>query len=227
MSTLNFQSTKITVIGMGYVGLPLAIEFGKKWQTVGFDIDETRIKELNDRNDITGEVTAKDFAEAKHIQYTFNADEIIDSSIYIVTVPTPITPNNLPDLNAIKSATKLISSVISDGDTVIYESTVYPGLTEEICIPILENDNFIAFEDINPQAKIHTLIIPKVHIQSFNEMTPNVMAEMTTFIQEVALTLGVKSDGYRLITNIGQNGNQEVKHIHFHLLAGEQLGKLV
>jgi len=92
---------------------------------------------------------------------------------------------------------------------------------------ILENDNFLAFEDINPQAKIHVLIIPKVHIQSFNEMTPNVMAEMTTFIQEVALTLGVKSDGYRLITNIGQNGNQEVKHIHFHLLAGEQLGRLV
>jgi len=92
---------------------------------------------------------------------------------------------------------------------------------------ILENDNFLAFEDINPQAKIHALIIPKVHIQSFNEMTPNVMAEMTTFIQEVALTLGVKSDGYRLITNIGQNGNQEVKHIHFHLLAGEQLGRLV
>jgi len=92
---------------------------------------------------------------------------------------------------------------------------------------ILENDNFLAFEDINPQAKIHALIIPKVHIESFNEMTPNVMAEMTTFIQEVALTLGVKSDGYRLITNIGQNGNQEVKHIHFHLLAGEQLGRLV
>ena len=92
---------------------------------------------------------------------------------------------------------------------------------------ILENDNFLAFEDINPQAKIHALIIPKVHIQSFNEMTPNVMAEMTTFIQEVALTLGVKSDGYRLITNIGQNGNQEVQHIHFHLLAGEQLGRLV
>ena len=92
---------------------------------------------------------------------------------------------------------------------------------------ILENDNILAFEDINPQAKIHALIIPKVHIQSFNEMTPNVMAEMTTFIQEVALTLGVKSDGYRLITNIGENGNQEVKHIHFHLLAGEQLGRLV
>ena len=92
---------------------------------------------------------------------------------------------------------------------------------------VLENENFLAFEDINPQAKIHVLIIPKVHVQSFNEMTPNIMAEMTTFIQEVALTLGVKSDGYRLITNIGQNGGQEVGHIHFHLLAGEQLGALV
>jgi histidine triad (HIT) family protein len=91
---------------------------------------------------------------------------------------------------------------------------------------VLENENFLAFEDINPQAKIHVLIIPKVHVQSFNEMTPNIMAEMTTFIQEVALSLGVKSDGYRLITNIGQNGGQEVGHIHFHLLAGEQLGAI-
>ncbi len=92
---------------------------------------------------------------------------------------------------------------------------------------ILENENFLAFEDINPQTKIHAVLIPKVHIESFNEMTPNIMSEMTTFIQEVALTLGVKSDGYRLITNIGKNGGQEVAHIHFHLLAGEQLGTLV
>jgi len=92
---------------------------------------------------------------------------------------------------------------------------------------VLEDDNFLAFEDINPQAKIHILIIPKVHISSFNEMTPNIMSEMTTFIQEVALSVGVKSDGYRLITNIGKNGGQEVDHIHFHLLAGEQLGALV
>ena len=92
---------------------------------------------------------------------------------------------------------------------------------------VLENDNFLAFEDLNPQAKIHVLVIPKVHVQSFNEMTPNIMAEMTTFIQEVALTLGVKSDGYRLITNIGQNGGQEVEHLHFHILAGERLGALV
>ena len=92
---------------------------------------------------------------------------------------------------------------------------------------VLENENFLAFEDINPQAKIHIVIIPKVHIQSFNEMTPNIMSEMTSFIQEVTLTLGVKSDGYRLITNIGDNGGQEVKHMHFHILAGEKLGSLV
>ena len=92
---------------------------------------------------------------------------------------------------------------------------------------VLENENFLAFEDINPQAKIHVLIIPKVHIASFNEMTPNIMQEMTPFIQEVALTLGVKSDGYRLITNIGSNGGQEVGHIHFHLLAGEKLGSII
>lgn len=92
---------------------------------------------------------------------------------------------------------------------------------------ILENENFLAFEDIHPQAKIHILIIPKLHIESFNEMTPDVMAGMTTFIQDVASSIGVQSDGYRLITNIGTHGNQEVKHIHFHLLAGEQLGRLV
>ena len=91
---------------------------------------------------------------------------------------------------------------------------------------VLENENFLAFEDINPSAKIHVLIIPKVHIQSFNEITPNIMAQMTTFIQDVALTLGVKSDGYRLITNIGKLGGQEIKHLHFHLLAGEQMGAL-
>jgi len=92
---------------------------------------------------------------------------------------------------------------------------------------ILDNENFLAFEDIQPASKIHALIIPKVHIESFNEITPNIMAEMTTFIQEVALTLGVKSDGYRIITNIGNNGGQEVKHIHFHMLAGEKLGAII
>lgn len=92
---------------------------------------------------------------------------------------------------------------------------------------VLEDENFLAFEDINPQAKIHILIIPKIHIDSFDIMPPKVMADMTIFIQKVASTLGVKSDGYRLITNIGENGGQEVKHIHFHLLGGEKLGGIL
>ena len=89
---------------------------------------------------------------------------------------------------------------------------------------VLENEHFLAFEDINPQAKIHVLIIPKEHIKSFDVMPPKVMEAMTPFIQEVALKLDVKNDGYRLITNIGDNGGQEVHHIHFHLLAGQKLG---
>jgi histidine triad (HIT) family protein len=92
---------------------------------------------------------------------------------------------------------------------------------------ILEDENFLAFEDINPQAKIHILIIPKIHIDSFDVMAPKVMGEMTSFIQKVASTVGVKDDGYRLITNIGNNGGQEVKHIHFHLLGGEKLGGIL
>ena len=92
---------------------------------------------------------------------------------------------------------------------------------------VLEDEHFLAFEDINPQAKIHTVVIPKIHIESFSEITPNIMGNMTTFIQETVLTLGVKSGGYRLITNIGKNGGQEINHIHFHILAGQKLGKLV
>jgi histidine triad (HIT) family protein len=92
---------------------------------------------------------------------------------------------------------------------------------------VLEDDNFLAFEDINPQAKIHVLIIPKEHIESFEDMPADVMAGMTPFIQKVASKMGVNQSGYRLITNIGDEGGQEVKHIHFHLLGGEQLGRLV
>jgi len=92
---------------------------------------------------------------------------------------------------------------------------------------VLEDEKFLAFEDINPQAKIHVLIIPKQHIDSFEHVSPELMAEMTSFIQKVAKVLDVDSSGYRLITNIGENGGQEVPHLHFHILAGEKLGALV
>jgi histidine triad (HIT) family protein len=92
---------------------------------------------------------------------------------------------------------------------------------------VLESEHFLAFEDINPQAKIHVLIIPKVHVASFNEVSPELMAQMTSFIQDVAKKLNVEQSGYRLITNIGKDGGQEVEHIHFHLLAGQSVGRLV
>ncbi len=92
---------------------------------------------------------------------------------------------------------------------------------------ILEDENFLAFEDINPQAKIHILIIPKTHVDNFDLIAPKLMGEMTAFIQKVASKVGVKNDGYRLVTNIGKNGAQEVNHIHFHLLGGEQLGSIL
>ncbi|MBI3873628.1 MAG: histidine triad nucleotide-binding protein [Arcobacter sp.] len=92
---------------------------------------------------------------------------------------------------------------------------------------VLEDENFLAFEDINPQAKVHILIIPKIHIDSFDVMPPKVMGEMTVFIQKVASKIGVKNDGYRLITNIGRDGGQEVNHIHFHLVGGEKLGTIL
>jgi histidine triad (HIT) family protein len=92
---------------------------------------------------------------------------------------------------------------------------------------VLENDNFLAFEDINPQAKIHVLVIPKLHVENFDIMNPTLMGEMTSFIQKVTEKLGVKENGYRLVTNIGEDGCQEVRHLHFHILAGEKIGPLV
>ena len=165
MSTLNFQSAKIAVIGLGYVGLPLAVEFGKKWNTIGFDINEERIHELLHGIDRTGEINTEELG-SKSLLYSCDSLDIAEANIYILTVPTPIDAANLPDLRAIKNASKLVASFLQEGDLVIYESTVYPGLTEEICIPILErsdfklNENFYCGyspERINPGDQSHRL----------------------------------------------------------------------
>ena len=166
MSIPDIHNTKIAVIGLGYVGLPLAIEFGMQWKTLGFDIDQSRVAELQDGHDKTGEIDFNQFAASKFLEYTSAQEDIKDANIYIVTVPTPINDSNLPDLTAIKNASHLISSMLQEGDIVIYESTVYPGLTEEICVPILEksklilNKNFYCGyspERINPGDKSHRL----------------------------------------------------------------------
>ena len=166
MSTLDIKKTKISIIGMGYVGLPLAVEFGCKYQTVGFDINQNRIEALRNNIDHTNETSLEDLNQAQFLEYSFDQESIEDSNIYIVTVPTPIDQSNTPDLSAIKDASRLISKVLKSGDLVIYESTVYPGLTEEICIPILEESNLRLNQDfycgysperINPGDKLHRL----------------------------------------------------------------------
>ena len=129
---------KIAVIGLGYVGIPLAVELGKKYSTVGFDINPERINELNEGFDRTLEITSEALASATQLSYTTSVDDLSNCNIYIITVPTPINHKNLPDLTPLRKSSEAIGSVLSEGDIVIYESTVYPGVTEEFCVPILE-----------------------------------------------------------------------------------------
>ncbi len=159
------ENTKIAMIGLGYVGLPLAVEFGKKYTTVGFDINRPRIDELKSGHDHTLEVSDEELAEADKLSYTADIEEIKSCNIYIVTVPTPINEYKQPDLSPLEKASALLGKVIKQNDIVIYESTVYPGATEEVCIPILEqvsglkfNENFYVGyspERINPGDKEH------------------------------------------------------------------------
>jgi len=139
------EQDKISIIGLGYVGLPLAIEFGKKYQTVGYDINEKRINELKLKIDRTLEVSSDEMEEAKNLSFTTNLSDISVCNYHIITVPTPIDQNNNPDLTYVESSTRAISSFLKKGDTVIYESTVYPGVTENICVPLLEEGSGLKY----------------------------------------------------------------------------------
>ena len=164
---MNFDKLKIAVIGQGYVGLPLAIEFGKKYQTLGFDINQARIDELKKGVDHTNEATPEQLRSAKQLTFSANINDIKDCNIYIVTVPTPIDEFKTPDLNLLRSASKMLGEILKKGDTVIYESTVYPGCTEEVCVPLLEKSSALIFntdfycgyspERIVPGDKLNTL----------------------------------------------------------------------
>ena len=164
---MNLEKIKIAVIGQGYVGLPLAIEFGKKYLTVGFDINQARIDELKKGIDHTNEATTEQLISAKKLTFSANINDIEECNIYIVTVPTPIDEFKTPDLNPLSGASKMLGEILKKGDTVIYESTVYPGCTEDVCIPILEKASGLIFnkdfycgyspERIVPGDKINTL----------------------------------------------------------------------
>lgn len=135
---LTLKDAKIAVIGLGYVGLPLAVEFGKQFKTVGFDVNASRISALQDCVDATREVTAEEMRAADQLSFTADLDDIRDCTVYVVTVPTPVDAFKTPDLSPLLAASETVGQVIGKGDVVIFESTVYPGATEEDCVPVIE-----------------------------------------------------------------------------------------
>lgn len=178
---MNIEEAKIAIIGQGYVGLPLAIEFGKKYPTIGFDINAARIDELSKGFDHTNEASTEQLSGAKQLTFSANINDIKDYNIYIVTVPTPIDEFKTPDLNPLKDATIMLGEILKKGDIVIYESTVYPGCTEEVCVPLLEQASGLIFntdfycgyspERIVPGDKVNTLTtIKKVTSGSSSEI---------------------------------------------------------
>ena len=188
---------KIAVVGLGYVGLPLAVEFGKKYSVLGFDVNSKRIEELKNGKDVTLEVEDKELKDTKFLRFTSNVDELSSCNIYIVTVPTPIDENKFPDLKFLESASEMIGKVLKNQDIVIYESTVYPGCTEEVCVPILEKlsklsciyeDNiknsssgfFVGYspERINPGDKLH-------RITSIKKITSGSTSKAADFIDSL------------------------------------------
>jgi UDP-N-acetyl-D-galactosamine dehydrogenase len=186
------ENKKIALIGLGYVGLPLAVEFGKKRDVVGFDISHSRINELKSGKDSTLETTDKELKDAIYLSYTTNEEDIVDCDIYIITVPTPIDCHKNPDLTPLERSSKTVGKLLSKGNLVIYESTVYPGATEEVCVPILEINSGLKFnqdfycgyspERINPGDKEHRLTtIKKVTSGS----TPEIATQVDKLYQEI------------------------------------------
>lgn len=164
---LSHENAKIAIIGLGYVGLPLAVEFGKHREVLGFDINQARIAELQAGKDSTLEVEPENLAAAKQLSYSCNIEDLKSCTIFIVTVPTPVDQVNRPDLTPLQKASHTVGSALKKGDIVIYESTVYPGATEEVCVPVLEKVSGLKFnvdffagyspERINPGDKVNTL----------------------------------------------------------------------
>lgn len=184
--------TSLAVIGLGYVGLPLAAAFGQRYDTLGFDIDASRIKELEALEDRTREVSADALKAASGLRFSANADQLADANIYIVTVPTPVTDARVPDFSPLESASNMLAPYIKPGDVVVYESTVYPGATEERCVPLLEAGSGLKFnqdfyvgyspERANPGDKNHGLAnITKVVAGS----TPEVAERLVNLYAEV------------------------------------------
>ena len=184
---MNLNHLKIALVGLGYVGLPLAVEFGKKRPVLGFDINAARIAELKAGQDSTLEVTSQELEEAAHLRFSRDPDDLKACQIFIVTVPTPVNKANRPDLTPLVKASETVGKALKQDDVVIYESTVYPGATEEVCVPVLEKfsgkkfnvDFFCGYspERINPGDKVNTLTkIKKITSGSTTEVAEAVDA---------------------------------------------------
>ncbi|MGA4439869.1 Vi polysaccharide biosynthesis UDP-N-acetylglucosamine C-6 dehydrogenase TviB [Psychrobacter pocilloporae] len=201
---LNIDNIKIAVIGLGYVGLPLAVEFGKNHSVIGFDINAERISALNTGIDHTLEVSEEELAEATHLGYSSDINELKDCNFFIVTVPTPIDDYKQPDLTPLIKASEAIGGVLKQGDIVVYESTVYPGATEEVCIPVLEQVSGLTFnqdfyagyspERINPGDKEH-------RVTNILKVTAGSTPEIADFVDEV----------YNLIITAGTHKAPSIK----------------
>ncbi len=182
------ETKKIGIIGLGYVGLPLAIEFGKKREVIGYDIKESRISELKNNTDLTLEISEENFKDSIYLNFTSHIEDLNDCQIFIITVPTPIDRYKKPDLNPLIKSSQAVGSILKKGDIVIYESTVYPGTTEEVCVPELEKNSGLIFnkdfycgyspERINPGDKEHTITNIKKITSGSNSNIANEIDEL-------------------------------------------------
>ena len=201
---LQLSELKIAIIGLGYVGLPLAVEFGKHVSVVGFDIHQKRIDELKNGQDHTLEVTPEELKQSIHLSYTTDLQQLSDCNFFIVTVPTPIDEYKQPDLSPLVKASESIAKVLKKDDIVVYESTVYPGATEEVCIPVLEKKSGLKFnqdfyagyspERINPGDKLH-------RVTNILKITSGSTPEIAEFIDQV----------YNLIIEAGTHKATSIK----------------
>ena len=220
MSLPVLADVRIGVIGLGYVGLPLAIYLARHFPVLGFDIDKERVAELSGGIDRTREVTEEEFAKAKHIAYSADVASLRDANFYIVTVPTPVDQAKRPDLSALVAASHVVGTVLSPGNVVVYESTVFPGATEEVCVPELEKASGLAFnrdffagyspERINPGDKTHRL--PDI-IKVTSGSTPEA-ADLVDAVYATVITAGTHrassirvAEAAKVIENIQRDVN--------------------
>ncbi len=200
----SLSESKIGIIGLGYVGLPLAVEFGKLLPTIGLDINPTRIEELKAGYDKSLECSTEELKTAEKLSYSSIPSELQDCNVFVVTVPTPIDGYNRPDLTPLIKASQSIGGILSRGDVVVYESTVYPGATEEVCVPILEAQSGLKFnqdffcgyspERINPGDKEH-------RVTSIKKVTSGSTPEVADFVDEL----------YRLVITVGTHKASSIK----------------